>query len=83
MGVVRAVVLVVSLASFVAAIVVGPIDSSAAFFLTPFRIFEFGCGALVLFMAPPRPGILRELAAVAGLASIMAGAFFPETRIGS
>lgn len=76
MGVVRAVVLVVSLASFVAAIAVGPIDRSAVFFLTPFRIFEFGCGALVLFMAPPRPGILRELAAVAGLASIAAGVFF-------
>src|SRR5262249_18471224 len=40
-------------------IIVTRSDPSAAFFLTPFRIYEFGCGALILFLEkrlpPPSP----------------------------
>ena len=39
---------VAAFASFLAAILVAKADPLAAFFLTPFRIFEFACGALVL-----------------------------------
>ncbi len=39
---------VAALASFLAAILVTRADPLAAFFLMPFRIFEFACGALVL-----------------------------------
>jgi peptidoglycan/LPS O-acetylase OafA/YrhL len=38
-----------ALASLLASIIASQSDPAAAFFLTPFRIYEFGCGALVLF----------------------------------
>lgn len=39
-----------SLASLLASIVVSRSNASAVFFLTPFRIYEFGCGALILYV---------------------------------
>jgi peptidoglycan/LPS O-acetylase OafA/YrhL len=43
------IIAIAALTSFVLAIVVTKVDPLAAFFLTPFRIFEFAIGALVLF----------------------------------
>jgi peptidoglycan/LPS O-acetylase OafA/YrhL len=40
---------VISGVTLAAAIMVGASDSSATFFLTPFRMYEFGLGALVIF----------------------------------
>ncbi len=41
---------IAAMASLVSSILVTRTDPSATFFLTPFRIYEFGCGALVLFL---------------------------------
>ena len=41
---------IAAVASLVSSILVTRTDPSATFFLTPFRIYEFGCGALVLFL---------------------------------
>lgn len=71
-GVARGAVLLFTVVSLIGAIVVARIDSSAAFFLTPFRIFEFGCGALVLFAPPPKTVALREAASVVGFVAIAA-----------
>ncbi len=81
-GNLRLAVILVTAASFIATIWVGPIDSSAVFFLMPFRIFEFGCGALVLFAGQaPRQRALRELLSAGGLAVIMASVLLlrPDT----
>jgi len=51
-GVTFGAIAVASLASFLASIVVSRTDASAVFFLAPFRIYEFGCGALILFVEP-------------------------------
>jgi hypothetical protein len=47
-GIAFGAIAVASLASLLASIVVSRTDASAVFFLAPFRIYEFGCGALVL-----------------------------------
>lgn len=77
-----AVVALVTVGSFAATVYVGPIDKSATFFLMPFRMFEFGCGALVLFVhgAPSRQ-TSRELLSVGGLLLILMSAAFlrPDT----
>jgi peptidoglycan/LPS O-acetylase OafA/YrhL len=68
-------ILVASLISLAAAIVVASSDSSATFFLTPFRVYEFGCGALVLVtdrvLISPR---LREILSAGGILAIVASA---------
>lgn len=60
--------------SFVAAIIVLPISTAAAFYLTPFRIWEFMIGGLLaLGAAPPlRNGAQRLVASALGLACILA-----------
>ena len=52
---------IAALASFLSSVIVTRTDPSATFFLTPFRIYEFGCGTLVLF--------LEKRLAVSGLAA--------------
>ena len=72
LGRVRETIMLAAALSFAASIVVGRIESSAAFFLTPFRIFEFGCGALVLFMHDIRLGnTVREVTSAAGIGTIV------------
>jgi peptidoglycan/LPS O-acetylase OafA/YrhL len=51
-GITFGAVAVASLASLLASIVVSRTDASAVFFLTPFRIYEFGCGAVLLVVEP-------------------------------
>ncbi len=51
-GVAFSAIALASLASLLASVVVSRTDVSAVFFLTPFRIYEFGCGAIVLFVEP-------------------------------
>ncbi|MGY0571656.1 acyltransferase family protein [Bradyrhizobium sp. RDM12] len=81
-GRIRSAIVLLSLASFMATIWIGPIDRSAVFFLMPFRIFEFGCGALVHFVGktPPRQSV-RELLSASGFAVILSSALMlrPET----
>jgi len=63
-----------SLASLLASVVVSRTDPSAVFFLTPFRIYEFGCGALLLFVEP-RMKLGRtavEIVSGAGIAAVLA-----------
>jgi peptidoglycan/LPS O-acetylase OafA/YrhL len=64
----------VAMASFVVAVVVAKADALASFFLMPFRIFEFGIGALVNFLETKfRPGLLaKESLSATGLVGIMA-----------
>ncbi len=52
---------IAALASFLSSVIVTRTDPSATFFLTPFRIYEFGCGTLVL--------LLEKRLAVSGLAA--------------
>jgi peptidoglycan/LPS O-acetylase OafA/YrhL len=72
-GRVREAVALASVLSFVASIVVGRIEPSATFFLTPFRIFEFGCGVSVLFMQDIRlANTAREVISAVGVLIIVA-----------
>jgi peptidoglycan/LPS O-acetylase OafA/YrhL len=65
-------ILLVTLASFVASVVSARIDPSATFFLMPFRIFEFGCGAIVLFVEEiPRRRAIREGLSITGLIAVI------------
>lgn len=51
------------------------IDRSAAFFLTPFRVFEFALGAGLVWLGKyEKPGFPAEFAAVCGVAMIGAAA---------
>jgi peptidoglycan/LPS O-acetylase OafA/YrhL len=64
----------VAIASFVLSVTVAKADPLAAFFLMPFRIFEFGIGALVNFLETRiRLGkIATESISAAGLVGIIA-----------
>ena len=59
-------------ASLLSSIIVTRTDPSAAFFLTPFRIYEFGCGALVFFLEkrPSLNSATTEILSGAGVLSI-------------
>ena len=71
-GRVREAILVASALSMVGAASMASMDASAAFYLTPFRIFEFGCGALVLFVEQVRiDGRVREVLSLAGILGIL------------
>src|SRR6201993_5107595 len=67
---------IAAMASLLSSIVVTRTDPSATFFLTPFRIYEFGCGALVLVLEKRSlPGRLAaECLAAAGVIAIVASA---------
>jgi peptidoglycan/LPS O-acetylase OafA/YrhL len=68
-------ILAATLVSLVATAGVATIDSSAVFFLTPFRIYEFGCGALVLFIEQRIIGVItRELLSAGGVLAIIVSA---------
>lgn len=47
------------------------IDPSANYFLVPFRIFEFCCGALMVWLGRPRSSFIRELFMALGLLLII------------
>jgi peptidoglycan/LPS O-acetylase OafA/YrhL len=65
-------ILAVSVASLVAADVFARSDASAVFFLMPFRIYEFGCGAAVIFIERLIiSSRLREMLSAAGIATIL------------
>jgi hypothetical protein len=73
-GVAFSTIAVASLASLLASIVVSRTDASAVFFLTPFRIYEFGCGALILLVelrVKPGPAAANILSG-AGLGGVVA-----------
>jgi peptidoglycan/LPS O-acetylase OafA/YrhL len=67
---------IAAVASLLSSILVTRTDPSATFFLTPFRIYEFGCGALVLFLeARLRLGLAAaEYLSAAGVIAIVASA---------
>ncbi len=68
-------ILIATVTSIVGAVIISRTDPSAAFYLTPFRIYEFGCGALVLFAERFRVSDrLREGASFVGIAGIVASA---------
>jgi peptidoglycan/LPS O-acetylase OafA/YrhL len=72
LGRVREAIWIVTSISFLAVIVFACTDPSAVFFLMPFRIFEFGCGALLLFIEEaPCTKAIREALSVVGLAVII------------
>jgi peptidoglycan/LPS O-acetylase OafA/YrhL len=74
-GYLRSAIILLTAASLIATTLAGPTDRSAVFFLMPFRIFEFGCGALVLFAGQtPRRQATRELLSAGGFAAILASA---------
>lgn len=54
--------------------IVWPFDPTTPFYWMPFRIFEFGIGALVLLLPPPRR-FFAETATVTGLALIVVAVF--------
>jgi len=69
------IVIIISLVasvSFVLSILQLSTDSQAAFFLTPFRIFEFSIGALIIFMEEKIrvPKVIAESLAIGGMLAI-------------
>jgi peptidoglycan/LPS O-acetylase OafA/YrhL len=66
-------ILASTVASILGAILLSNADSSAVFFLMPFRIFEFGCGAITLYLENlPRKQTVNLTLSVAGLGAILA-----------
>jgi len=61
---------VVSLASFIGALLVTPLDPNAVFFLLPFRVWELGLGGCVAAFRPSLPSRLG--AGLAGLGGVIA-----------
>ena len=68
---------IAAVVSLLSSIVVTRTDPSATFFLTPFRIYEFGCGALVLFLEKRLllSRTAREALSGVGVLSIVASTF--------
>lgn len=55
-------------------------DSSAAYYMMPFRVFELSIGAMLVFVSGHRAGVKTESAiVVAGLAAIIGSAFALES----
>jgi peptidoglycan/LPS O-acetylase OafA/YrhL len=70
-------ILAATIASILGAILMSSVDSSAAFFLMPFRIFEFGCGAITLYLENlPRKQTVNLVLSVAGPGAILASVLF-------
>ena len=67
---------IAAVASLVSSILVTRTDPSATFFLTPFRIYEFGCGALVLFLEARLrlSRVTRDTLSAGGVIAIVASA---------
>jgi peptidoglycan/LPS O-acetylase OafA/YrhL len=66
-------VAVLSAASLLASLVVTARDAGDAFYLPMFRVWEFGCGALLALAAPPpRAPAVRDAMAAAGMLLITA-----------
>lgn len=65
---------VAALASFAGSIAIAISDPPAAFFLTPFRIFEFAIGALLLASRKSPTGPAAEALSGAGIVAIVASA---------
>lgn len=65
-----------SVTSFLASIVAARSDPLAVFFLMPYRIFEFGCGAMVLALERKSrlPGGVAEFLSAAGILAVVASA---------
>jgi peptidoglycan/LPS O-acetylase OafA/YrhL len=67
---------IAAIVSLLSSIAITRTDPSAAFFLTPFRIYEFGCGALVLLLekrlspGPAAAGYLSAGGVIAIVASV-------------
>ena len=72
--------LVLSVASIAAAEAAFRIDASAAFFWTPFRVWEFGVGILLALAAPTLSGRAREVAAGSGLAMLALAMLFYQAE---
>ncbi len=70
------VIAVAAVVSFLSSIVIARSDPQAAFFLMPFRIFEFACGALVLLLESRfrLSGTAANILSAAGLLCIAASA---------
>jgi peptidoglycan/LPS O-acetylase OafA/YrhL len=73
---------ITGLASLLASGFLTESEPSATFFLTPFRVFELGIGALIVLLEPSRPDQprLRQVLSLSGLALILSAAlFFTDT----
>src|ERR1700693_1162654 len=71
------IVALAAIVSFLLSIVISKVDPLAVFFLMPFRIFEFGAGALVLFLEARfrLSDTNAEILSAIGLLSITASVF--------
>jgi len=71
-----------ALISFAGSIAITASDPPAAFFLTPFRIFEFAIGAMLLALRKSPGEAAAEALSGAGIAAIVASAmlFHPDMR---
>ena len=63
-----------ALVSFAGSIAIATSDPPAAFYLTPFRIFEFAIGAMLLALQKSPAGPAAEVLSGAGIAAIVASA---------
>ncbi len=75
-----AIIALAGLVSFAGAIAITASDPTAAFFLTPFRIFEFAMGAMLLALRKAPGGTTAEALSGAGITAIVASAmlFHPD-----
>lgn len=75
-------VLAVTLISVIGAEIWGRDDSALVFYLTPFRIFEFGLGAVMVWARrwPPLHFSLREPLMLAGIAVLVASFFLVKGK---
>lgn len=56
---------------------------ATVFYNTPFRVFEFACGAALVWLPKPRPVLVHELLALLGLALIAFAVFSFDSRSGA
>ncbi|WP_167483937.1 acyltransferase family protein [Mesorhizobium tamadayense] len=56
---------------------------ATVFYNTPFRVFEFACGAALVWLPKPRPVILHELLVLLGLVLIGSAVFFLDSGSGA
>jgi peptidoglycan/LPS O-acetylase OafA/YrhL len=68
------VIALAALVSFAGSIAIATSDPPAAFYLTPFRIFEFAIGAMLLALQKSPAGPAAEVLSGAGIAAIVASA---------
>lgn len=80
---VKPVLVLVTLASFAASVLMTPVSPAASFYLLPTRAWELAAGSIIALgiLSPPKKRIVNEILSAVGLLIILAGMIFIDNTM--